>query len=201
MRSQVRNRPLDRVLDTLPFMGSRDPHLKVLDAVVVLHAVLVMDCLVVLQRTAEVLLHYFSVLKNAFMFTANGETAQHVSLRVLVPFAFRLSHAPLRASFRAVFRVFVAGYAEVFTALRTISRFENSLGFRGVLASVRTEAAPVPMASLRDKLRAATRAIHRDGRGSFDSSGSLVDARRHFLSPFGTGIAIVPEFSTGCNHG
>jgi hypothetical protein len=64
--NQELNSPLNRVLDTLAFWLSRDPYLQVLDAVVILHSILVMHVLIGAKRAAKVLFHAVSVLGLGF---------------------------------------------------------------------------------------------------------------------------------------
>ena len=102
MTLQIRHSPLNQVLGTLPLGLARNPYLKVLDAVVVLNAVLVMHVFKWFKKTTQVLLHKYAVLQSVSVPSFLSEVADKVALRIWMPTALCYRDSFAAAIVRAV---------------------------------------------------------------------------------------------------
>jgi hypothetical protein len=195
MRLQVRNRPLNRILDALALRLARDPHFEVLWAVVAFHAVLVMHVLKFLQRSAKNVLHHCSVLQYGSAPAASDDVP---AFGLNIP-AARVSSSFVTANdtqtfVRTAFDAPIVLAQKIFAAVHAFLRDEKATGYRLTLAFSRTVQTAFCVCRFALVLLAAVLASFGNWRRAKDSVISPVNSGWHDdLSKLWTAMVIIPN--------
>jgi len=174
---QKRNRPFLDVLGPLTFGLFDHPYLKVFGAIVMLHAILVVDVFKRLQWSAKNFFHNNAVLKNGAIVAPNSNVSGFL---VNGPSALLLlAHARIRAFRGAIANATVRLRQKWFAAALADFFGQRSLSARLALAFVRAVNAAIRVRGLCFELPTAMGTIFRNGRIAHNAAGAAIDSGWH----------------------
>ena len=195
MKSEKRNGPFDNVLRALSLGLFRYPYLKVLDAIVILNAILVMHVLERFELAAKMLLKKKAVLKYGLTSSGTGNVTAFLLSAPTGRAALLPSHTGIAALWRAVTTSSVWLAHKRLAAV--LARFFSHCGLTSsrVSALVRAVGPTISMGGFSKKTTAAVRASLANGWITLHRFSMSHDHVSPFRNEFGeyTGSLLVTQ--------